>query len=213
MDSHLCKISDWSKCAGHLDMLIATIRDDLCPLVKTRGGAPHTISREFSCYVDYLGALYTGWVESNKSRERFTSYLREVLRNVNEDYSQHADLIREMYRNGPVHEFDPKIVFNRNGDTCGWLESVGHSPGYHDFGQGNKVQVFRLKIVADPLRPKVYYLPVFTSDLLGELIKSIELFKLGVGDSTARVLSWNKAVGVLTHPVRFDGFSPPKISV
>jgi len=211
-------INNWSESAGYLDMLLDTIRNDLFPLRRkdqggcTDGGAPHTISREFSCYVDYLGALYTGWAEWNKSGERFAAYLREVLGQVNRAYAQHAELVREMYRNGPVHEFDPKVVFNSNGDQCGWLESVGISPGWHDFGSGQKVQVSHLTIVAHPSVAKAYYLPVFTSQLLNDLVESISFFKKGVGDLTARVLCWNRAVGMLSHPVRFDRFVPPQIS-
>lgn len=205
----------WSESAEHLDMLIDTVRSDLFPLRRkdqggcTEGGAPHTISREFSCYVDYLGALYTGWAEWKKSGERFAAYLREVLGQVNPGYGQHAGLIREMYRNGPVHEFDPKVVFNRNGDQCGWLVSVGHSPGFHDFGGSQKVQICHLEVGLRPDRRDVYYLPIFTSQLLDDLIASIELFKGGLGNPAARVPCWNRAVGLLNCPARFDSFGPP----
>ena len=210
-------IDRWLESAGYLDMLINTVKDDLFPLRGkdqggcTDGGAPHAISREFSCYVDYLGALYTGWAEWNKSSDRFAEYLKAVLGEINKAYRQHADLIREMYRNGPVHEFDPKVVFNSSGDKCGWLASVGTSPGCHDFGDGQKIQVYNLTIVAHPNIPKVYWLPVFTSELLDDLIKSINLFKNGVGDLTARVICWNRAVGILNNPVRFNRFVPPKM--
>ncbi len=216
MAGELHYIKNWAECADHLDMLISTIRDDLFPLRRsdqggcTVGGAPHTISREFSCYVDYIGALYTGWPEWNKSGERFVAYRRDALGQVNHGYAQHADLIREMYRNGPVHEFDPKVVFNSNGDQCGWLESVGSSPGYNDFGTGQQIQVSHLTVVAVPGRSQAYYLPVFTSQLLDDLIQSIELFRNGgLGNPSARTLCWDRAVGYLIHPVRFNGFRPP----
>jgi len=214
MSYELKSIGQWSESAQHLDMIIRTIKEDLFPLKRkdlggcTSYGAPFTISREFSCYVDYLGTLYTGWTEWGKSGERFVAYLRDVLGLVNNGYKQHAELIREMYRNGPVHEFDPKVVFNSQGDKCGWLASVGYPPYAHDFDTSYGIKIHHLEIVQHPTDPKKYYLPVFTPQLLDDLIASIEYFKKGVGDLKARVLCWNRAVAYLGQPVRFDGFRP-----
>ena len=61
MAGELQYINSWSESTDHQDMLINTIRNDLFPLRRrdlggcTEAGAPFTISREFSCYVDYLG--------------------------------------------------------------------------------------------------------------------------------------------------------------
>ncbi|MFH1140656.1 MAG: hypothetical protein V1724_03065 [Chloroflexota bacterium] len=209
MVGELRQISQWSEAAEHLNMLIGTIRSDLFPLRHrdhggfTESGAPHTISREFSCYVDYLGSLYTGEAESERG-DRFEEYLREVLGEINPLYANHCKLIREMYRNGPVHEFDPKTLFNRSGDHIGWMESTGSSPGKWNQGDSQTINIRHLNIIQHPNHSRDYYLPVFTSQLLDDLIRSIELFEGGIGDLRARVISWNRAAAILNQPKRFD---------
>lgn len=201
-------IEVWTDAADYLDELRGTVERDLLPLRRrdqggcTEGGAPHTITREFSCYVDHLGALYSG---SLNSAERFEAYLKDVLGGP---YKDKAPLIREMYRNGPVHEFDPKVVFNAGGQTCGWLASVGHSPGSYGFGTDENVELRHLEIAKVPRSANGYVLPVFTSELLEDLLTSIDKFKAGtkIGNLSARVLCWNTAAARLSQPVRFDKF-------
>jgi len=110
-------IRDWKETKPYLDMLAQTVINDLCPLLKTPGGAPHTISREVCCYIDYLGALYLGTSRTKLGPDglpnvgsRFTAYLREVMVRINPDYGRHAKLIYRIYRNGPVHNFDPQVL-------------------------------------------------------------------------------------------------------
>lgn len=62
-------IGAWEEARPDLDDIAGAIIRDLLPLLNTPGGAPHTISREFSCYVDYLGTLFCGTKRDKKGRE------------------------------------------------------------------------------------------------------------------------------------------------
>ena len=97
-------IETWEQAAPVLDDLAGSVDRDLMPLLATEGGAPHTVVREFSCYVDYLGALYTGQFDNVGAR--FRGFLGDVMGPIDPGYRNYSQVIYLMYRNGPVHGYD-----------------------------------------------------------------------------------------------------------
>jgi hypothetical protein len=192
------QISSWSDARDDLEGLARVVRDDVTPLFSAPGSAPHTISREWSCYVDHLGHLYTGWSASNRVGDRFRAYLRDVLSLVDPAYGTRADVIYKMYRTGPVHEFDPKVLKNSKGQVLGWMEYVGSRDVVHQ-----SVEIRHLKIAQ--LAPgSDYVLPVSTQCLVEDLVASIRCLIKGVGLESERVAAWNAAVAKLNDPEEYE---------
>ena len=158
----------------------------MIPLLHTDGGAPHTIVRQFSCYVDYLGALYTG---KPGVGVRFRGFLNDVMGQIDAGYRQSSEVLYLTYRNGPVHAYDPKTLFLSNGLTLGWLEYQGERAGQDWDG----MTISHLRLVQRPGEPTAHYLPVSTNWLLEDLKSAIHTFKDGVGDSQARIKAWRRA--------------------
>ena len=207
-------ITNWDEAKPHLDMLAGTVINDIAPLLQTTGGAPHTVSREVFCYVDYLGALYvgTGGVPIDRTSGlaqvgyRFTRYLEDVMSLVDPAYATMAKTLYEMFRSGTVHEFDPKTLKNNVGVFLSWMEYSGqrYEPKLFPF------PVQHLKITQHPDRfvsggsLPLYALPVSTILLIQDLLASFEHFKSGLGNPLERMNRWNEAAKVLNKPKSFE---------
>ena len=64
------------------------------------------------CWCDFLGALYSGKGEWNKSTERTELFIKEVMSVANPKYVQAAKFIVKNYRHGSVHAYAPGGNFN-----------------------------------------------------------------------------------------------------
>jgi hypothetical protein len=98
---------------------------DVQPLLALPGAAPFAINREVFCYIDHLGHLYSGKVGERQVGARFQDYLKEVMCKIDPNYGQRATVIYQMYRNGPVHEFAPKVLKNNKGQLLEWFCYTG----------------------------------------------------------------------------------------
>ena len=185
-------------------MLENTVVDDLFPLLNTKGEAPHTISREFCCYVDYLGALYTGLAEHKENSRRFRKYAKEVLGEINRGYANNKDLVLQMFRHGLVHEFDPKTLVNKAGRKITWVEFTTPSVGQLPEPWAQPVTHLQRTAIAYPLGNSDEFLPVSVYDLLHDLVKSIRLLRDGIGGFQTRIPLWNRAAKLLNAHTPFD---------
>ena len=179
-------IETWEQAAPVLDDLAGSVDRDLMPLLETEGGAPHTIVRQFSCYVDYLGALYTG---NRGVGARFRGFLNDVMGQIDPGYRQFSEVLYLMYRNGPVHAYDPKTLFLSDGVTLGWLEYQGERTGQLWDG----IAVSHLRLAQRPGEDMAHYLPVSTNCLLEDLKSAIHAFRDSAGDSEVRIKAWRRA--------------------
>ena len=203
--SDLRRINKWSEAQPHLEMLSMTVGNDIWPLLNTRGFAPFAICREVFCYVDYLGALFTG--STNNVGDRFRQYLRRVMGKVDKGYADRSHEIYQMYRNGPVHEFAPKVLKKPSGEELRWLSY--HGPRLHYF-EDWKTEVRHLRPLLSPNNSNVYYLPVSTPCLIQDLLSSIQVFINGPKARRELIRCWNKAACVLNEPKEFDFSIPPR---
>lgn len=196
----------WDEASSYLEMLARTVKDDIQPLLAVRGGAPHTISREVFSYVDYLGALYLG--TSNVACDkrdglarvgvRFKCYLEEVMVKADNGYKRYAEVIYQMYRNGPVHNFEPKDLTN-NKQVLKWMEYQGLRKNV-TLTMGDRkhaVTVDHLFPFKSPWMKEEYYLPVSTKCLVDDLLSSIDYFKGGLGKPNELIKTWNETAEIL----------------
>jgi hypothetical protein len=126
---------------------------------------------------------------------------------IDPNYSQCASLIYQMYRNGPVHEFAPKVLENKKGQPLKWLCYAGGRCDYNFEVPEIKLVVTHLKPVENPANNKVFYLPISTICLVMDLLGSIDEFqKMGPADE--RLTAWNRAARELINP-RPSDFTVP----
>jgi hypothetical protein len=199
-------IETWGDTRPYLETLKQTILADVRPLLALPGAAPFAISREVFCYIDHLGHLYSG-KGPRKSGERFQDYLKQVMCKIDPNYSHRAGIIYQIYRNGPVHEFAPKVLENKKGQRLVWLCYTGARSDYNFEVPEIKLTVTHLKPVGNPANNKVFYLPVSTVCLIEDLLNSIDEFQK-MGPEDERVTAWNRAARELINP-RPSDFTVP----
>lgn len=196
-------ISRWQEAHPYLHNQRATVERDLRRLLADQG-APFAICREVVSSVDHLGHLYTG---SSQCGARFRAFMDQVLGEVDPNYRRRAGEVYQMYRCGTVHEFEPKVLENRQGQTLAWL-----------CYQGNRVQQqIELEgigqLTVTHLEPVVFVagrsfgLPVSTNCLLDDLVAAIDHFA-AAGPENERVTAWNRAARELTALEPFDFTAP-----
>src|SRR5262245_148099 len=121
--AQVLEIGTWEDARPYLENLKRTILADVRPLLDLAEGAPFAVCREVLCYVDHLGHLYSGRQGIREVGNRFKDYLKQMmaLSQIDSNYGKRAEEIYQIYRNGPVHEFEPKILENRKGQLLQWL--------------------------------------------------------------------------------------------
>jgi len=191
-------IQSWREAAQYLQNLKGTIQADVLPLLGLPGAAPFAISREVLSYIDHLGHLYSGRGQvGDRSRE----YLRQIMSRIDPNYCKRAGEIYYMYRCGPVHEFEPKILENKKGELLEWLCYKGHRKGTVELA-GFKIAVVHLEPIGVSGTNR-FCLPVSTQCLIEDLLSSIDEFQKA-GPDNERVTAWNRAARELACPEPFD---------
>jgi hypothetical protein len=182
-------------------MLKDTVVSDIRPLLDVTGNAPFAICRETLSYIDHLGHLYTG---RNKVEERSCTFMREVMAKVDSNYVKRAAELYRMFRCGPVHEFEPKVLENKRGELLLWFCYLGPRTDIQKVGENN-ISITHLEPVASATVDK-FFLPVSTKCLIEDLICSIEYFKMARPENE-RVTAWNRAARDLAVPQQYE-FTP-----
>ncbi len=196
--AQIAKIGEWQEANNYLLNLRKTITDDIVPLLNTVGSAPFAINREILSYIDHLGHLYSG---NDKVGDRSKKYLKMIMSEIDDGYSQRADEIYNMYRCGTVHEFEPKTLQDNKGNLLSWLCYNGERIDEIKI-EGIDYKLTHLKPLLSQIERK-YWLPMSTKCLIQDTIESINIF---ISDSSEdeRVTSWNRARHCLSEPVSFD---------
>jgi len=106
-----------------LNDLRRSVVDDVYPCIRPgdpRGGY-FAVPKLVLSYVDYLGALYHGYDgRRNRQGRRIFAYheyaktfLRDIFGKVDPHYTEHGDLLWEIYRNGTIHLYEPMTLQNQ----------------------------------------------------------------------------------------------------
>jgi hypothetical protein len=195
--AELKKITTWGEAEPHLRGLRDTIPGDIEPLLRDEAGAPFAVCREVFSYVDYLGALHSG---RTGVRDRFVAGLQNLFAHVDSAYRDRANELYDMYRNGTVHQFRPKILRNQAGQELHWLNYRGERRGQQIDLAGQALAVSHLA----PL-PKAnsqnFWLAVGSDVLVADLKAAIDLFIASPSvEHQTRVAAWNSAASRFLAP-------------
>lgn len=188
----------WKDAEPYLEMLKDTVKKDIRPLLCVPGKAPFAICREVLSYVDHLGHLYSG---RSQVGERSRDFLKQVMSMIDPNYGKRASEIYQMFRCGSVHEFEPKTLENRSGDTLTWFCYAGARQDTFTHA-GKALSVIHLEPILGP-SPTGYWLPVSTQCLVDDIEASIDRF-CQAGPDNERVTLWNRAARELSTPEPYD---------
>ncbi len=99
----------------HLIEILESIESDLMLALRVherenRGGFL-SISRQVFCYLDYLGALAA---DGKNTSDNAVAFMVKYLAQINPEYSGKCKLLYYMWRQGTVHEYDPKVISSIN---------------------------------------------------------------------------------------------------
>jgi len=138
------------------------------------------VTRHILCFIDFLGALYSGYrVENFKEREdiamskKAIKFITEIMGDIDTYYKLNGRLFYEMYRHGLVHLYQPKMFLQSNGKELHWLVYKGP----REAALVKEVSGVRhIGIVASPSNQNVEYLPVSINCLYYDLIQAIDLY-------------------------------------
>jgi hypothetical protein len=192
-------IARWQDTRPNLLDQRATVERDMRPLLADQG-APFAICREVVSSIDHLGHLYTG---SSQCGARFRAFLEQILGEIDQRYRRRAGEIYQMYRCGTVHEFEPKVLENRKGQTLAWLCYQGNRAAKQlDLPEIGKLTVTHLEPVVY-VTGRSFGLPVSTNCLLDDLVAAIDRFQVA-GPEDERVTAWNRAARELAALEPFD---------
>lgn len=193
-------IVSWNDAGAYLQMLKGTVAADVRPLLDVAGHAPFAICREVLSYIDHLGHLYSGRGQSQVG-DRSREFIKQVMAKTDPNYGKRAVELYQMFRCGPVHEFEPKVLENKKGELLGWLCYKGRRVDSIE-SDGQRMPVVHLEPVASTATGR-HWLPVSTSCLIDDLMCSIEIFERA-GPENERVTAWNRAARDLNIPEPCD---------
>lgn len=191
-------IETWQEAVVYLQGLKGTVAADIRPLVELPGHAPFAVCREVFSYVDHLGHLYSGRAQVG---DRFREYLKQIMGKIDPNYTRRAGEIYQMFRCGPVHEFEPKVLEKKTGELLLWFCYAGLRLDSFDF-EGQHLSVTHLEPVASSVSQR-FWLPVSTRCLIDDLMSSIEVFERA-GPENERVTAWNRAARELSLPEPYE---------
>jgi hypothetical protein len=191
-------ISTWQEAGAYLQMLKGTVAADIRPLLNVPGHAPFAICREALSYIDHLGHLYSG---PGQVGDRSREFMKQIMAKVDSNYGKRAFELYQMFRCGPVHEFEPKVLQNKKGELLMWFCYTGLRVDSLEV-DGIKISVVHLEPVASTTTGR-FWLPVSTKCLIEDLMCSIEVFERD-GPENERVTAWNRAARELTTPKPYD---------
>jgi len=102
-----------------------------CLNLNHEEGGYFGIPRLVLSYVDYLGALYNGYdgkIDKKTGRRIFAavkyakSFLNNIFGQIDPNYIKYGALLWEIYRNGTIHLYSPKILKDKNSNRAiSWI--------------------------------------------------------------------------------------------
>jgi hypothetical protein len=165
-----------------IDDLKKSVENDIKPCLNpaTKEGGYFAVPRLVLSYVDYLGVLYHGYDgRKDGSNRRILSqgvyakeFLKDIFGYIDSNYKLYGELLWEIYRNGTIHLYSPKVLKDKNSDkTIGWLTHKG--PRVAVLGDDESVVIH---LVPHSLGKSLWEQPISIICLYGDLVSAIERF-------------------------------------
>lgn len=142
-------------------------------------------TRHILCYIDFLGALYSGYrTENFKEKEdvamtrKAVRFITEVMKNIDEYYEINGQRFYEMYRHGLVHLYQPKVLYIKsNKKYQRWLVYKGpRENAIVKIGNFELSGIRHLGIISDPQVLNTEYMAVSITCLYYDLNQAVDMY-------------------------------------
>ena len=163
--------------------LRVSVVNDVGPCVQPNrmAGGYFAVPRLVLGYVDFLGALYHGYLGRKKGNRRVfadqtyaKAFLRDVFGLVDVQYNAHGELLWEIYRNGTVHLYQPLALENAN-RVINWSLYKGPKSS-NVFVQGVGIGKFVTHLEPTWIAMNHWIQPVSITCLYDDLLQAIDTY-------------------------------------
>lgn len=207
------------------DEMVMFIDNELLPQVKLeiqtwirpkkKTGGYFVVSRQILCMVDFLGATYSGYpllerkndkkgksiATPDKAKKFITTFFKPK-----ETYQKDiVDKLYDMYRNGLVHLYQPKILKLGARSRLQWALYRGNR--HQDkltFGSDKGNIVFRnvnhLQIIPNEPYQKHYYLVICIDSLYEDFEKAVQKYRDKLKTTKSLQRRWRTTVNAICKP-------------
>lgn len=194
---------------------------EIAPLLHlgTSQGGYFGLPRQILCMIDFLASVYVGFdeqrdVDKRKNKPdiikisspwKMVKFIKEIIgEHIDENYSESADYLVEMYRHGLVHLYQPKELKLGNNKILSWMPYKGERENATVTADKTYENVTHLKIYeSNKFEDGKVRLPVSTKCLYYDLIRSIDIYTDLLSNDNNLVENWNSAVNGIVEPSEF----------
>jgi hypothetical protein len=199
--------------------IIEFIDGDLLPQARTeiknwiwprkKTGGYFVVSRQILCMVDFLGAVYCGYNQEEQAKDvegrkisvggKARKFILDFFEPNFEYTSPIVDLFYDMYRNGLVHLYQPKILKYKGG-TLQWCIYKGKR-NLNELILNKVVfkNVSHMQIVPD--EPKeTNYLLICIDSLYEDFEKALTTYRDQLSQSEKLQQNWRETVNAISQP-------------
>jgi hypothetical protein len=176
---------------------VRDVKHNLGPIVahamRTQRAGFLTVPREVFAYVDFLGALYSGYGGTPKRSGRRSiaqttkavAFTVEVLGKVDGAYRRCGRLAYEMFRHGTIHVYRPNLLRRRDGATIEFVSYKGARSNFPILYELRPLRVSHLRphLFKEPAR---YILPLSINVLYDDLLAAIEAYSSALSRGETR---------------------------
>jgi hypothetical protein len=182
---------------------------------KKKPGGYFVVARQIFCMVDFLGATFSGYhikerkadkdgmkiASSNKAKKFITTFF-EPKQTYHSDV---VDKLYDMYRNGLVHLYQPKILKLDNKSRLQWgLYRGDRHQDKLSFGsnKGNIVfyNVNHLQIIPNKPKERNYYLVICIDSLYEDFEKAIQKYRDKLATTKVLQRNWRTTINAIIKP-------------
>lgn len=210
-----------------VDEIISFIDNELLPQAKLeignwihprkRQGGYFVVTRQTLCMVDFLGAVYSGYTKTEKSRDKkdgreriaTTSKAKKFIAKFFKPTSTYNSVaigyLYDIYRHGLVHLYQPRVLRYNSKRALQWFFYRGNKRLYKsmsiDTPQGKKIfkNVAHLQVLKNPTL-KHYYFPIGIDCLYEDFVSAVECYKDKLRDTKSLQRKWRTTVNAICKP-------------
>ena len=209
------------------DEIISFIDNELLPQAKLeignwihprkRQGGYFVVTRQTLCMVDFLGAVYSGYTKTEKSRDKkdgreriattnkAKKFIEKFFKPKSTYHSVAIGYLYDIYRHGLVHLYQPRVLRYNSKKALQWFFYRGNKRLYKsmsiDTPQGKKIfkNVAYLQVLKNP-NLRHYYFPIGIDCLYEDFVSAVESYKDKLKDTKSLQRKWSTTVNTICKP-------------
>lgn len=176
-------------------------------------------TRQILCFLEFLGALYSGYNGRDKypngakkiaSSKKSIMFIKKILGEVDDMYSQNGKYLYAMYRHGLVHLYQPRTIKQKNGRILMWAPykgareraTINFRTDVREFSIQN---VRHMGISENPSDKSSDLLTVSIICLYKDLLTVIDNFYLRVeGNKNDELKKWRETANAILEPEEYS---------